>query len=281
MALHVVHWPGTGHRGPFVAGPGRHRLRVVAQRCRRRGTISCSPIPATSRPIQRDGRWQRTATIDTDAAVYLIRKDELLATPVGAPVVPTPCRVAPTTGHYFGCWDDDDGVRIIFEHMDLMDLGTRSNRMISMPTAEPIDPGLVGFYNTAMAPNSCSEVVFDPQTGTSRQDGPVPRRADLQPRTVRHGLVVRGHLGTDDASHRLPGVPSRCGRPASAGTYGERVPALPPRTRPVDSCRCVGGPRAGGRVLLRRRRRSRDVADIRSPAAEGPDRCRRPEPLRR
>jgi hypothetical protein len=67
----------------------------------------------------------RTVTVDDDAAVYLVRKDERLASPDGTAHDGLPFRVAPTTGHFYGRWDDTDGVRVIFEHMDRMDLGLK------------------------------------------------------------------------------------------------------------------------------------------------------------
>ncbi|MCP4433882.1 MAG: carotenoid oxygenase family protein [Actinomycetia bacterium] len=112
----------------------------------------------------------RSVTIDDDAAVYILRKEAIESTPIGQTLVPVTSRVAPTTGHFYARWGDADGISIIFEHMDRMDLGYKLQAGDLDANGDPIDPALVGFYNTAMAANSCSEVVFDPESGTSRQD---------------------------------------------------------------------------------------------------------------
>lgn len=112
----------------------------------------------------------RSVTIDDDAAVYILRKDTIEATPVGHPLTPMVSRVAPTTGHFYAQWGDAEGIRVVFEHMDRMDLGYKMEPGDRDANGEPVDPALIGFYNTAMAPNSCSEVVFDPNTGISKQE---------------------------------------------------------------------------------------------------------------
>jgi len=109
----------------------------------------------------------RTATIDDDAAVYLVRKDVLEATPPGEEVVPVVSRVAPTTGHFHARWEDGDGVHVVFEHLDLMDLADHIGPDDVDAQGRRVDPALVGFYNTGMAPSSCSEVDIDPVTGRS------------------------------------------------------------------------------------------------------------------
>ena len=111
----------------------------------------------------------RTVTCDDDAAVYILRKEEIEATPTGSPLGPVVSRVAPTTGHFYAKWGDGEGISVVFEHMDRMDLGYRLQEGDLDSNGDPIDPALVGFYNTAMAPNSCSEVVFDPATGASKR----------------------------------------------------------------------------------------------------------------
>ena len=170
MLLHVVRWSGDGTevtcwpiRDGIVFGSS-HTLTqtrdflVLADS----GNFKSDPGEMAGGP--------RTVTIDSDAAVYLIRKDELEAATAGTELVPQQFRVAPTTGHFYARWDDRDGVRVLFEHMDVMDLGYKIEAGDTDANGRPVDPALVGFYNTAMAPNSCSEVVFDPATGASKQE---------------------------------------------------------------------------------------------------------------
>jgi len=107
----------------------------------------------------------RSARIDDVVPVFLVRKDELEATPAGREVPMREFALAPSTGHYYACWDDRDGVRVLFEHMDLIDLGFRLQPGDLDARGRPIDPALAGMYNTAMAPSSVSEVELDPASG--------------------------------------------------------------------------------------------------------------------
>jgi len=109
----------------------------------------------------------RTVTIDEGAPVYLIRKDQLLATAPGTPFTPRFSAISPTTGHFFGVWDDSDGIRVLFEHMDLMDLGFQLRAGDVDANGHPISPAATGFYNMAMAPNTISEWTFDPASGAA------------------------------------------------------------------------------------------------------------------
>lgn len=110
----------------------------------------------------------RTVTIDETVPVFLVRKDDLeIATP-GEPVPFVRSEVGPTTGHYYAVWDDADGVRVLFEHMDLMDLGYRLLADDVDVTGRPIDPRHVGFYQMAMSPQTVSEWRFRPD---SARDG--------------------------------------------------------------------------------------------------------------
>ena len=168
--LHVVYWDGLGTEvlvWPITNGVVYGSAHSVSQTrdflvLADSGNFKADPGEMAGGP--------RTATIDDDAAVYLVRKDQLLGSPSGTPHEGQPFRVAPTTGHFYARWDDADGVRVLFEHMDRMDLGQRLRADDLDALGRPIDPGLVGFYNTAMAPSTISEVLFDPATGVSKQE---------------------------------------------------------------------------------------------------------------
>lgn len=108
---------------------------------------------------------ERTVTVDTDAPVWLIRKDELLATPNGTPVAPTCFRVAPPSGHYYARYDDSEGISVIWEGMDLMDLGMSIRADDVDLSGRPVRPSTVGLYNMAMAPSTLCELTFDPGSG--------------------------------------------------------------------------------------------------------------------
>ncbi len=164
--LHVVHWRGDGTEvsvWPVPGGAVFGGSHTIAQ-------TENFLVLADSGNFKTDNAEMagepRTVTVDDDAAVYILRKDAILATGRGEPLTPVVSRIAPTAGHFYGQWDDSEGIKVIFEHMDRMDLGYKLEAGDRDANGRPIDPGLVGFYNTAMAPNTASEVVFDPNTGT-------------------------------------------------------------------------------------------------------------------
>lgn len=104
----------------------------------------------------------RTVMIDTTVPVYFVRKDDLEATPDGGAVPFQRATFGPTTGHYYAQWDDSDGIHVLFEHMDLTDLGYRLLADDVDAHGNPINPAHLGFYQMAMSSQSVSEVVFRP-----------------------------------------------------------------------------------------------------------------------
>ncbi|HRW36081.1 MAG TPA: carotenoid oxygenase family protein [Aquihabitans sp.] len=113
----------------------------------------------------------RTTTIDAEVPVWLIRKEQLEGLPSGTPIRPTTFTMAPPTGHYYARWDDTDGVSVVWEGMDLMDLALYLRPDDVDVLGRPIDPGVVGLYNMAMAPETICEVVFDPSSGKVLDQG--------------------------------------------------------------------------------------------------------------
>ncbi|MEZ5140195.1 MAG: carotenoid oxygenase family protein, partial [Acidimicrobiales bacterium] len=113
----------------------------------------------------------RTTTIDAEVPVWLIRKEQLEGLPSGTPIRPTTFAMAPPTGHYYARWDDTDGVSVVWEGMDLMDLALYLRPDDVDVLGRPIDPGVAGLYNMAMAPETICEVVFDPSSGKVLDQG--------------------------------------------------------------------------------------------------------------
>lgn len=109
---------------------------------------------------------ERTVTIDDEIPCYLVRKAAVDATPAGSPLPAVRVPISPSTGHYYAVWDDRDGIRIIFEHMDRVDLGCKLQPDDLDAFGRPVDPAHIGFYNMAMGPSSISEVRIDPERGT-------------------------------------------------------------------------------------------------------------------
>ena len=108
----------------------------------------------------------RSVQIDTEVPVYFVRKDALEATPNGGEVPYERATFGPTTGHYYANWDDSDGIRVLFEHMDLTDLACRLKADDVDANGNALNPAYVGLYQMAMASQTVSEVVFRPGVGT-------------------------------------------------------------------------------------------------------------------
>ena len=105
---------------------------------------------------------ERTVMVDTTVPVYFVRKDDLDATPEGEAVPYQRATFGPTTGHYYASWDDSDGIHVLFEHMDLTDLGYRLRPGDVDAHGAAINPAHIGFYQMAMSSQTVSEVVFRP-----------------------------------------------------------------------------------------------------------------------
>lgn len=119
---------------------------------------------------------ERTATVDTEVPIWLIRKDQLEGLASGSPITPICLTMAPPSGHYYARWDDSDGISVVWEGMDLMDLGLYLRADDVDVNGNPLDPASVGLYNMAMAPETITEIVLHPDTasvthvGTFKQD---------------------------------------------------------------------------------------------------------------
>ncbi len=232
MQLHVVHWDGTGTAArcwPIEGGIVFGSSHTVSQT--RDWLVLADSGNFKTDPGEMAG-GPRTVTVDDDAAVYLVRKDQLLGAAQGTPVTPVRARVAPTTGHFYARWDDSDGVRVLFEHMDRMDLGFKLEPGDLDAHGRPVDPALVGFYNMGMAPSTCSEVRFDPTTGDSRVEArfredwtwnlelsAMDWSAEALARPTRHHIAYQGCR---------PGAVSQ----RAVAAYGDRLGPIPEHDTP-------------------------------------------------
>jgi all-trans-8'-apo-beta-carotenal 15,15'-oxygenase len=104
----------------------------------------------------------KTVSIDDEINLYLVRKEEIDRTPSGEPVSAIPFRMGPPPGHFYGQWDDTGGVRVLFEHMDMLDLGFPIGAGDHDRNGRPVDPSLVGFYAMGLTPSTISEATLDP-----------------------------------------------------------------------------------------------------------------------
>ncbi|NBR65873.1 MAG: carotenoid oxygenase [Actinobacteria bacterium] len=168
MQPHVVRYDGSGKEvrtwpvdGAIVVGS----MHTIAQTRNWLVMADSGNFKADMNEIM---GGERTLTVDERVPVYFVRKDAVESTPPGTPL---PCERAvfgPTTGHYYANWDDSDGVRVLFEHLDLTDLGYRLLPGDVDAHGNPVNPAYLGFYQTAMCSQTVSEIVFRPGEGEGR-----------------------------------------------------------------------------------------------------------------
>ena len=169
VAVHLVRWSGDGTRvetwpvdGARISGT-MHTITIT-----RDWIVLIDSGNFKMDPGEMAG-GDRTVLTDLDEPVHLIRKDAVDLTAPGSPLPSTSWFVGPSVGHYYGAWDDRDGVHVLFEHMVGMDLGFYLKPDDRDAYGDPVDPALAGMYNMAMAPSRVTEFVFDPDRGTVRE----------------------------------------------------------------------------------------------------------------
>ena len=113
----------------------------------------------------------RQVTIDEQVPVWLIRKDALEGLPSGTPVTPACFTMSPPNGHFYARYDDSDGVSVVWEGMDLMDLALYMKPDDLDVNGNPVDPAIAGLYNMAMSSETIVEVQFDPESGKTIEHG--------------------------------------------------------------------------------------------------------------
>jgi len=157
----VRHWPLEG-----VSFGGS--IHTVSQT--RDWIILCDSGNFKADPAEIMG-GERSLTVDEEVPVWLIRKDQLDGLASGTPVSPVCFTMSPPAGHYYARWDDTDGISVVWEGMDLMDLGLYLRPDDLDVNGNPVDPDAVGLYNMGMAPETITEVVFDPDSGKILEQG--------------------------------------------------------------------------------------------------------------
>lgn len=165
QAAHVVRWDGDGApakvwpvEGAQVAGS----MHQVAQT--QRWLILADSGNFKADPAAIFG-GEKSVSIDDEVNLYLVRKDDLDSTPSGSPVTAIPFVTGPPSGHHYAVWDDSDGIRVVFEHMDMLDLGFPIASGDVDRNGDPIDPRLAGFYSMGLCSETISEATIDPETG--------------------------------------------------------------------------------------------------------------------
>jgi len=108
---------------------------------------------------------ERELTIDDEVPVWLVRKEQLEGLPSGTPITPISLMMAPPSGHFYARWEDAEGISVVWEGMDHMDLGLYLKPDDLDVNGNPVDPASVGLYNMAMGPETIVEVQFEPESG--------------------------------------------------------------------------------------------------------------------
>jgi len=157
----VQHWPLDG----IVFGGSTHTVSQTRDWLVLADSGNFKPDPAET------FGGARELTIDDEVPVWLIRKDALEGLAPGTPVTPVCLTMSPSVGHFYARWEDADGISVVWEGMDRMDLGFYLKADDVDVNGEPVDPAAVGVYNMAMAPETIREVCFDPESGAVNDQG--------------------------------------------------------------------------------------------------------------
>jgi hypothetical protein len=161
--LFVVRWDGSGRvqQWPIAGATIPQSVHTITQT---RDWLVIADCAFKVEPQVFLG-GERSVPANDGGPVHLIRKDELEATPVGQEV---PCRVftlAPEMNHYYACYDDRDGVSVLFEHTENADIAMTQGEGDFDALGRPCDPALRGLYGLPMSPDRTVLVRFDPENG--------------------------------------------------------------------------------------------------------------------
>jgi hypothetical protein len=170
-ALSLLRYDGDGTRlgcWPLEDATVPQSMHTIAQTRDWLVLIDCA---FRADPKELFGTGERTVTTLTDAAMFLVRKDDLDATPSGQPVRVRRTELSPELNHYYGVWDDGDGIRLVVEHTIDTDLAMAMRADDVDAWGRPVDPALVGMYNHPMHHGVISEVLVDPETGRVQVEG--------------------------------------------------------------------------------------------------------------
>ena len=163
--LSLVRWSGDGcrvDRWPVRDGVIPQSVHTITQT---RDWLLVADCAFRVDPAELFG-GERTMTTLPDEPVYLIRKDDVAATPPGQEIPATVVRVGPEVMHYYAVYDDAEGITVLFEHTPEQDLAMTLRPGDLDALGRPVDPALVGMYTHPMSPSRTSLLRFDPASGT-------------------------------------------------------------------------------------------------------------------
>lgn len=160
--LHIVRWDGHGdlQMWPIDGAAIPQSVHTITQ-TRDWLVVGDCAYKFESQVLTGGDRTQPT---NASAPVFLIRKDELEATPPGEPVACRHFTIAPEINHYYANYDDTDGITIVFEHTENADIAMAQSAGDLDSLGRPCDPALAGLYGFPMSPDRMTMTVVDPQT---------------------------------------------------------------------------------------------------------------------
>ena len=163
--VHIIRYDGDGtrvSRWPVADAPIPQSMHTITQT---RDWLILADCAFRADPNEIFGWGERSVVNFTDEPIYLIRKDEIAATPNGHPVGATAFRIGPEVMHYYAQYDDTDGVTVLFEHTHNSEIAVHVRAGDTDAWDRPVEPGLHGMYNHPMHPAEVSVMRFDPATG--------------------------------------------------------------------------------------------------------------------
>lgn len=165
--LELVGWDGAGpiRRWPVAGAVVPQSLHTITAT---RDWIVVADCAFKVEPRMLSG-GERKEPNNPSEPVYLIRKEDALATPPGAEIACRSFTLAPEVMHYYAVLDDSDGVQVVFEHTECTDLAIPQRDGDVDATGRPCDPAFRGLYAFGLTPSRMSLVVFDPETGRQRE----------------------------------------------------------------------------------------------------------------
>ena len=161
--LFIVRWNGEGpvRRWPIAGATIPQSTHTITQT---RDWIVVGDCAFKVEPQVAFG-GDRTEPNNPDEPIYLIRKDDLDATPPGSEVQCHAYALAPEMNHYYAAYDDTDGVVVLFEHTQNADIAMAARVGDLDAWGRLVDPALAGLYGFPMTPTKTSMQRFDPDTG--------------------------------------------------------------------------------------------------------------------
>lgn len=165
--LWVVRWDGEGpiRRWPITGAVIPQSVHTITQT--REWIIVGDCAFKAEAAVMFGG--ERTEPANPDEPIYLIRKADLDGAAPGTEVACRTYSLAPEMNHYYACYDDSDGVVVMFEHTENADIAMAVRAGDIDAWGRPVDPDLAGLYGFPMSPTRTSLHRFDPETGEQRE----------------------------------------------------------------------------------------------------------------